>query len=194
MEAESPEVISAEPSRIASKGPWLIGAALVAVALAVAVVSVVRYHGAAALRQQAQSAGHSRPFARLPQVTSAVYALPAGGQVTGKVTVFNFWFAGGLEQVVVSARLTGARPHIRYEVVAADCTASSASEYARASGTSDAHGTARLTGRAWTVTPGDYYAIWLTPSPARSGPGLHGYLTSAGGLSPIGDGHAPCAP
>lgn len=195
MKTEPPDVISAGHPRLGSRRLQVIGVALVLLALVIALVATVHYQGqTTSLRHRLRSAGHPAPApAGPPAVSASLYSLPGGTSLTGDVAVLSVRSGSGPEQIVLTARLTGARPHTKYELVGTDCT-SNGSDQSWASGTSDAHGTVQLTGRGQAVARNDFYAIQLSPSSLRSGPGLHGYLADVAGLHPIRNGTAPCAP
>lgn len=193
VKPDSPDTIAAGPRWISGRAARMISTGAVLVALAVAVLAAVHYHGeAAALRRQLHATLVPRPaLISVPRVSSAVYPLPAGGPVTGEVTVFFVQSAPA--RVALAARISGGRPHTRYNLVGSDCATSAGYRF-WASGISDGHGTASLTGPEWVVLPGDYYFFELSPSVLKSGPGLHGPLAGAGGLSAIRGGFPPCAP
>jgi hypothetical protein len=195
VKAETSDVISAGHARLASRRLQVTGVALVLLALVIALVATVHYQGqATSLRHRLRSAGHPAPSpAAPPAVSASLYSLPGGTALTGDVAVVSVRSGSGPAQIVLTARLTGARPHTRYELVGLDCT-SNGSARSWASGTSDAHGAVQLSGRGQAVSRDGFYAIQLSPSSLRSGPGLHGYLADVDGLRPIRNGTAPCAP
>jgi hypothetical protein len=194
VKPESSDLISSGPRWISGRAVRMISTGAVLVALAVAVLVVVHDNGeVAALRRQLQAATRPRPaLIVVPHVSTAVYPLPPDGSLTGEVTVF-FTQSLASARVVLTARISGGRPHTLYHLVGSDCLTSAGYRF-WASGVSDARGIASLTGPGWVVLPGDYYFLELSPSVLKSGPGLHGPLASADDLSAIHDGFPPCAP
>jgi hypothetical protein len=188
--------ISADPRTIPAGTVCLMAVVLLLAALlAGAIIVALHYRTAAAgLRQQLHSASvahlHSPPSLVL---SARTVALPASGPVTGEVTISSAQLPGGMERIVLSARMTGGRPYTRYALIGNDCVGS-AVDHPWAAGVTDGHGLANLIGHPWAVSRGDEYWLWLSPSPRNPGPGLHGSFTASGGLSAFPAGNAPCAP
>jgi hypothetical protein len=111
VKPEPADMISAEPRTLSSRAGWVLAAAL-AVAIAVA----VHYRAeAAALRQHPRPVTASRPPAPGPvTLSSRTVTLPSYGTLNSLVTIASARFSGGLEQIVVSAHITGGRPHNGY--------------------------------------------------------------------------------
>jgi hypothetical protein len=160
--------------------------ALLAAALAGAITVAVHYRGeVASLHRQLRSVPASHPPSTvLLTLSSRTVALPSYGALNGAVTVFSAKSSGGLAQILVSARISGGRPHTGYTLIGFDCAGSPGYETWGA-GVTDANGTANLSGQALTVSLRDTY--WLYLSPASSGTavgrGLHGSFTAAGKFS-----------
>jgi ABC-type antimicrobial peptide transport system permease subunit len=168
--------------------------ALLAAALAVAIAVAAHYrdqarHSTSLLPPHRALAGQVRVFVKQSP-------LPAHGALGGQVTVFVAQSSAGRAQVVVSALVTGARPHATYELVGNDC-ASNGPDHSWAAGVTDSLGSAYLIGHPWTVLTSDAYFLVLASrflSRARPGSAVHGYFGQGPpGLSPVADGVAPCA-
>jgi hypothetical protein len=95
---------------------------------------------------------------------------------------------------VLSAHISGGRPHTSYALISFDCAGSPGYETWGA-GVTDAHGTANLGGQALTVSlRGEYWLyLSLASSGSAAGRGLHGSFTAAGRFSvfPAGDPACP---
>jgi hypothetical protein len=196
--AQSADVISAEPRTVSPHVAWLTAVALLAAALTGAVAVAVHYRDeAAAARRQLRSAHASAPpSVASPTLSSSTAALPSSGPLAGEVTAFAVRSSAGRAQIVVTARITGGRPHSRYALFGADCTSNAAAHY-WAAGVTDAHGSANLSGHVWTVSVShEYYIVLGAPGmyQTRPGPAVHGYFGIAHGLSPVPGRIAPCAP
>ena len=99
-----------------------------------------------------------------------------------------------LARVVVTVRITGGRPGVRYDLFGGDC-AGDAPVHDWAAGSTDAHGSAQLTGRPWTVSVSHRYFLALSsPGTDHPGPAVHGYFGRVHGLAPVRGGIAPCVP
>jgi hypothetical protein len=168
---------------------------LLAAALAAAIAVAVHYRHDVVYR----STSSLRPHGALAgQVAVFVMQspLPPPGALTGQVTVFVAQPSARRAEVVVSALITGARPHATYELVGNDC-ASNGPDHTWATGVTDAHGSAHLIGHPWTVSTNDAYFLVLQShflNQKSPGPAVHGYFAQGPpGLSPVSDGVAPCA-
>ncbi len=200
---EPADVISAEPRSVAPRPSWGLAVALLVAALAAAVVMTLHYRDeATAARRQLQSV--TRPAqagisSLLLSTSTAV--LPGAPPLSGEVTAFAVRsssglapVSSGLARVVVTARITGGRPDVRYELFGGDC-AGDAPVHDWAAGRTDAHGSAQLTGRPWTVSVSHRYFLALSsPGSDHPGPAVHGYFGRVHGLSPVRGGIAPCVP
>jgi hypothetical protein len=199
------DVISAEPRQIPSRAVGAAGVVLLAVALAVGVMVVVHGHH----RDAAASRGRLHPAATFgrPRAASAAMSvvtarLPrSAGPPAGTVTVFAVHAAPGLAEVSVTARITGARPRVGYELSGGDCATGAAgrgpADWVWAVGTTNARGSGSLTGHVWTVSVGREYYLVLGPVSGyqdRPGPAVSGFLATAHGLTAVPAGIAPCAP
>jgi hypothetical protein len=111
------------------------------------------------------------------------------------VTAFAVRSAGGLARIMVTAQVTGGRPHALYRLFGGDCSGS-APDHDWAAGVTNAAGTAEMTGPARTVLLSHEYFLALggPGSQGHPGPALHGYFGRANGLSAVEGGIAPCAP
>jgi hypothetical protein len=189
----APDVISAGPRMFPGHLAARATIGLLAAALAVAVLAAVHYHGqATAVRATAAQAHHSAGPVTLS--AAAATTLPPAGTLTGEVTSVTA-ITSGRAQVIVTARIIGARPHTRFELSGGDCT-SSTPTIAWAVGTTSAVGSASLTGHAQTITASHQYFLVLgAPGLYHNhpGPAVHGRFTTTG-LSPVHGNAAPCAP
>jgi hypothetical protein len=167
--------------------------------LAAAITIAVHYCSeAAALRRHLHSARApgAPPSAAAPRLSSSTTALPSSGTLAGEVTAVTARSSAGLAEVIVTARITGGRPHSSYELLGGDC-AGTAAGHRWAAGVTDARGSADLTGAARTVSVSDEYYLVLGSAgmyQTHPGPAVHGYFGIARGLSAVRDGVAPCAP
>jgi hypothetical protein len=199
VEPQPVDEISAEPRAIPAWTPWVTAVVLLAAALAAAITVAVHYRGqAAALRRHLYSvrAPVAPPSAATPKLSSRTTALPASGTLAGDVTVVTARFSARLAEVVVTARISGGRPHSSYALFGGDC-AGNAADHTWAAGRTDARGSADLTGRAWKVSVSDqYYLALASPGMYQThpGPAVHGYIGLAHGLFAVPDGSEPCAP
>jgi len=178
---------------------WLTAVVLLAAALTGTIIVAVHYRGeAAALRRQLRSTRAPVPSRPAPPTLSRdTTALPSSGTLTGEVTVFAVRSSAGLAQVIVTARISGGRPHARYELSGGDC-AGNAADHSWAAGVTDARGSADLSGHVWRVSVSDEYFL-VVGSPGmyqnHPGPAVHGYYFGiARGLSAVPPGVPACAP
>lgn len=190
------DVISAGPRTISSRVAWVLAVvALLGAALAGAITVAVHYRGeVASLRRQLHSVPASHPPGTVPlTLSSRTVALPSYGALNGAVTVVSARFPGGQARIVLSAHISGGRPHTSYAVTGFDCVGSSGYE-AWAAGVTDAHGVGNLSGHALTVSLSDEYWLYLSPSPLPSdaGLGLDGVFTAAGKFSASPAGNPAC--
>jgi hypothetical protein len=189
----APDVISAGPRIPRRRLAGRAAAGLLAIALAAAVLAAVHYHGQTeALRAAASRAPRSAGPVALAAATAA---LPPAGTLTGEVTAVTASTAGGQAQVIITAQITGARPHTRYELSGGDCTSDTAS-VTWAAGTTSAAGSADLTGPARQISAShEYFLVLGAPGLYQNhpGPAVHGRFTT-GRLSPVHGDVAPCAP
>jgi hypothetical protein len=196
--AQPADVISARPRRVSSRVVWLTAVMLLAAALTGTIIVAVHYRGeaAAAHRQLRSARAPVPPRPAPPALSTDTTALPSSGTLTGEVTVFAVRSSAGLAQVIVTARISGGRPHSQYELFGGDC-AGNAADHAWAIAVTDARGSADLAGHAWTVSVShEYYLVVGTPGLYREhpGPAVRGYFGVARGLSAVRSGVAPCAP
>lgn len=191
--------ISADPRAISSRVAWVIAVVLLAAVLAAAITIAVHYRSeAAALRRALHSvrAPVAPPSPPPPKLSSSTTALASSGTLIGEVTVFTARSSARSAEVIVTARITGGRPHYSYELFGGDC-AGNAADHTWAAGVTDARGSADLIGEAWTVSVSDeYYLVLGSPGMYQThpGPAVHGYFGMSRGLSAVRDGFAPCAP
>jgi hypothetical protein len=168
---------------------------LLAAALAAAIAVAVHYRDEVRHRSTSSLPPQG---ARARQVTVFVTQspLPAQGALAGQVTVFVAQSSAGRAEVVVSALITGARPHATYELAGNDC-ASNGPDHTWAAGVTDSRGSAHLIGHPWTVSMNHAYFLVLASrflDQKRPGPAVHGFFGKGPpGLSPVSDGVAPCA-
>ena len=191
------DVISADPRPVSSWAAWLVVVALLAAALTGAIITAVHYREeAAALRRVRPARALATPSIAPPVLSSDTTALPSFGALTGELTVFAVRSSAGLAQVIVTARISGGRPHSRYELYGGDC-ANNAADHYWAAGVTNARGSADLTGQAWRVSVSDeYYLAVGSPrlNQDHPGPAVHGHFGIVHGLSPVRGGIEPCAP
>ena len=196
--AQPADVISAGPRRVSSRAAWLTAVVLLAAALSGAIIVAVHYRGeaAAAHRQLRSARAPVPPRPAPPTLSSDTTALRPSGSLTGEVTVFAARSSAGLAQVIVTAWISGGRPHSQYELFGGDC-AGNAADHAWAIAVTDARGSAALIGHALTVAVShEYYLVVGTPGlyHEHPGPAVHGHFGIARGLSAVRAGVAPCAP
>ncbi|MGH3221291.1 MAG: hypothetical protein ACRDPY_21800 [Streptosporangiaceae bacterium] len=184
MKPQLPDVISAGPRAISSRAAWATAVVLLTAALAVAITAAVHYRGeVAALHRQVRPVPVSLPPSTVPvTLSSTTVALAPYGALNGQVTVFSAWSSGELARIVLSAYISGGRPHTRYTLTGFDC-AGSPGYQTWAAGVTDAGGSGNLTGQALTVSLKDDYWLYLSPPPQTSGPSLRGSFTAAGKFS-----------
>jgi hypothetical protein len=190
------DVISADPRTISSRAAWVLAVvALLGAALAGAITVAVHYRGeVASLRRQLHSVPASHPPGTVPlTLSSRTVALPSYGALNGAVTVVSARFPGGPARIVLSAHISGGRPHTSYAVTGFDCAGSPGYE-TWAAGVTNAHGVGNLSGHALTVSLSDEYWLYLSPSslPSDAGPGLDGIFTAAGKFSVSPAGNPAC--
>ncbi len=183
-------MISAEPRTLSSRVSWALVAVLAA-ALTAAIAVAVHYHAeVAALRQHPRPAPASRPPGTGPlTLSSRTVTLPSYGTLNSTVTIASARFSGGLERIVVSARITGGRPRHGYILFAFDCAGGTGYQ-SLAAGVTNARGSGSLTGHAWPVSLTDQYWLYLSPSSGLAGPGIHVSFTTDGRFSvgvPVGE-------
>ena len=189
-------MISAEPRSMALRPVWGVVVALLVAALAAAVVMTLHYRdqAAAAHRQLQSASGPARAGMASLLLSTSAAVLPGAPPLSGEVTAFAVRSSSGLARVVVTARITGGRPDVRYELFGGDC-AGDAPIHDWAAGRTDAHGSAELTGEPWTVSVSHRYFLALSsPGSDHPGPAVHGYFGRVQGLSPVRGGIAPCIP
>jgi hypothetical protein len=196
---QDPDIITAgrEPSAPRTRPGRLIELLAIAEAVALIAVTAVALHHHA----QAQRPRHGRPPAaglsatEFPEMTSVTLRLPAHRPIGGTVLITAAAQPGAdRAQFMVSAVLTGGQPDTVYELVGNDCSARAPlPDHVWATGLTDAAGTARLSGYAWTGAVADEYWLALTPAPVYGAPGLRGRFAQ-GRAAPYPARHAPCAP
>jgi hypothetical protein len=194
-----PDIVTAgrEPSAERARSGRLVR--LLAVAEAAALIAVipvaVHYHAEATVPRHGRmpAAGQRAPV--FPELTTVTLRLPAHRPIGGTVLITAAAEPGAdRAQFVVSAVLTGGQPDTVYDLVGNDCSAlAPLPDHVWATGLTDAVGTARLTGYAWTGAVADQYWLALTPAPAYGSPGLRGRFAQ-GRAAPYPAGRAPCAP
>jgi hypothetical protein len=167
---------------------------LLAATLAAAIGVAVHYRDEVLHRTMSPLPPRGAP-ARQVTVFVAQSPLPARGALAGQVTVFVARSSAGRAEVVVSAHISGARPHATYELVGNDC-ASNSPDRTWATGVTDSRGSAQLIGHLWTVSTSDAYFLVLASrflNQKRPGPAAHGFFGKGPrGLSPVSGGVAPC--
>jgi hypothetical protein len=169
-----PDVVPVRPRTAPCRAAWV---AVVLLTAALAAVTTVAVHY------------------RADAVYSSTTALPTAGRLAGTITVFTAHASSGNAQIVLSARISGGLPRTRYELSGNDCT-SNAADHTWASGVTNAHGSATLTGPAWMVSTSHEYFLGLSSprmNQSRPGPAVHGFFGRAPGLSAISGGFAPCS-
>jgi len=168
---------------------------LLAAALAAAIAVAVHYRDEVVYRSTSSLRAHA-PLAGQVAVFVVQSPLPPLGALAGQVTVFVAQSSAGRAKVVVSALITGARPHATYELVGNEC-ASNGPGHTWATGVTDAHGSAHLIGQPWTASTNDAYFLVLQShvlNQKSPGPAVHGYFGQRPpGLSQVSDGVAPCS-
>ena len=199
---EPADIISAAPRKLPSWAAWLAVAMLLAAALAMSIIVAVHYRDEVlALRRQGHLPRPSAPPSPAqtpppPTLVSERSTLPSSRPLTVEVTAFTARTSAGLARVIVTARVSGGRPHARYELTGGDC-AGDAVNWIWAAGFTSARGSADLIGRVVKISSRDeYYLILSAPGLGQShpGPALHGYFGTVHGLSAVHDGFPPCAP
>jgi hypothetical protein len=193
---EPADVISAEPRSVGLRPAWRLVVALLVAALAAAIVMTLHYRGqvTAAHRQLRSVTGPAQAGMASLLLSASTAVLPGAPPLSGEVTAFAVRSSSGLARVVVIARITGGRPDVRYELFGGDC-AGDAPVHDWAAGLTDAHGSAELTGRPWTVSVSHRYFLALSsPGSDHPGPAVHGYFGRIHGLTPVRGGIAPCVP
>ncbi len=188
------DVISAEPRTISSRVGWVVAVALLAAALAGAITIAVHYRGeVAALRRYPHPVPASLAPGTVPlTLSSSTVALPSYRPLNGDVTVFSAQTSKRLAQIVLSVHVSGGRPYTSYALIGFDCAGSSGYQ-TWAAGVTDADGSGTLSGHALTVSLSDEYWLYLSPSSASAGQGIHGSFTAAGRFSAFPAGDPACS-
>lgn len=191
VKPEPVDVISAEPRTIPSRVGWVLAVALLAAALGVAIAVAVHYRAeVAALQRHPRSAAATLPLSTIPlTLSSKTVTLPSYGTLNSVVTIVSAKFSGGLEQVMLSAHISGGKPHTGYTLLGFDCDGSTGYE-SWAAGVTDVHGSGNLSGRAVSVSLTGQYWLYLSPSSGLAGPGVDISFTDAGRFTvvvPAGD-------
>ncbi|MGI8447627.1 MAG: hypothetical protein ACR2MP_10710 [Streptosporangiaceae bacterium] len=194
MKSESDDVIFARPRTISSRVAWLMAVGLLAASLAAAITAAFHYRDEAAALQRRPV--RSVPAARLPgtappALATATIMLPSSRAVRGEVTVFSA-SSGRLAQIMVSAQITGGRPHTRYELIGFNCQGTPAAYQTWATGVTDAGGRGTLSGEALAVSLRHDYWFYLRLPSQISGSGLLGSFTAAGKFSASRAGNPAC--
>jgi hypothetical protein len=186
---------NAAERRIHSRVAW-VAVVLLAAGLAAAIAVAVHYRDEVLYRSTSSLRPHSALARQVAVFVVQSPLPPLGTAAAGQVTVFVAQSSAGRAEVVVSALITGARPHAAYELVGNDC-ASNGPDRTWATGVTDSHGSAHLIGHPWTVSTNDAYFLALAShflNQQRPGPAVHGYFGQGPpGLTPVSDGVAPCA-
>jgi hypothetical protein len=190
------DVLSANPRTISRPAASLIAIVLLAAALAGAITVAVQYRGQAAAlhhRPARSITATPTPATGPPTLASGTVALPSSGTLNGEVTVFSARTSGKLAQIILSARISGARPRTRYELIGFDCAGSSAGYQTWAAGTTDAAGRGTLTGQALPVFLSDNYWLYLRLPPSQDPQSsLLGSFTTVGKFSASPAGNPAC--
>jgi hypothetical protein len=190
------DVISANPRTISRPTASLIAIVLLAAALAGAITVAVHYRGqAAALHRRPARSVTATPPPATESVTlaSGTVALPSSRTLNGEVTVFSARTSGRLAQIMLSAQISGGRPHIRYALIGFDCEGSSARYQTWAAGITNAGGRGNLSGQALPVSLSDDYWLYLSLPPSQSPQSsLLGSFTAAGKFSASPAGNPAC--
>ena len=191
---------SGRPGRWAAggPGPFAAGRSRLVVAvliggLVVATVAAVHYHAQAARLMHRPGHPPAGAAAVPPQVSSITRALPPDGTVRGEVVMVTVRpVRSAHAELLITAYISGGRPRTRYVLTGNDCTSNGA-DHSWASGVTDSHGSAVLTGHPWAGLRSDEYWAWIVPAPNSSPPpGLHGSFMT-GAAAPFRAG-APCVP
>jgi hypothetical protein len=176
----------------------LTAVVLLAAALTAAIIVTVHYRDeAAAARRQLGSVRAAVPPSPGPLTLSrSTAALHSAGPLAGEVTAFAVRSSAGLAQIIVTARITGGRPHSRYELIGGDCAGNAADHY-WAAGVTDARGVADLAGPIWRVSVSHEYFLQLSAGGSLRhyypGPIVHGFFGIDGsGLYGVRAGINPC--
>ena len=169
--------------RLTDNSRLLIASAFMAlgVGLVIATLLAVHYHAQAnGLRHLPGSPRSPVPTAAaaLPRVSTSTVALPEDGPIRGKVAIVMVdHIPGGNAELLIMAYISGGRAHTRYALMGSNCLSNSA-DHLWASGVTDDHGIAVLTGRPWTSNSRDYYWAWTQPAGGTTPPpALHGPST-----------------
>ena len=190
------DVISANPRTISRPTASLIVIVVLAAALTGAITVAVHYRGqAAALHHRpARSVTATPPPATEPvMLASGTVALPSSRTLKGEVTVFSARTSGRLAQIMLSAQISGGRPHTRYELIGFDCDGSSVGYQTWAAGSTNAEGRGKMSGQALQVLLSDYYWLYLSmPSSRSPQSSLLGNFTPAGKFSASPAGNPAC--
>jgi hypothetical protein len=146
---------------------------LLAVGLAVSTLAAVHYHHQVVrLRSQPLRPAPAGPASLPPILTSQGYDLDTGKlQTTVYLTTAASQGVGSTEgQVLITARISGGTPGIRYRLVGGDCQLTAPPNTVWAQATADATGAAFLSGATWTLPKGDQYFLTLDPWPPDGSP------------------------
>jgi hypothetical protein len=186
-------MISADPRPISARVAWALACALLAAALAGGVMIAIHHHGrAAALRRYPRPLPSPLPVGTVPAPRSSrTVALPAHGTLSGVVRVVSARYSAGLEEITLSARITGAKPHTEYTLTEFDCAGTTGYQ-PWAAGVTNAAGTGILSGHARMVSLTDEYWLYLSPASGSAGPGLHVSFTLGGQFAATPAGDQPC--
>jgi hypothetical protein len=174
---ERPDLVESGCSgrRLADNSRFLVTSAFIAlgIGLVIATLGAVHYRAQASGLRHSLSPPHSPAAvaaAALPRVSSTTVALPADGPIRGKVAAVMIDHApGGNAELLIMAYISGGRAHTRYALMGSNCLSNSA-DHLWASGVTDDHGSAVLTGRPWTSNSRDYYWAWTQPSAGTTPP------------------------
>lgn len=199
---EPADIISAAPRKLPSCAAWLAAVILLAAALGKSIILAVHYRDEVmALQRQVhlhRLSAPSSPAQTRPSpltLVSETSTVPSSRPLTVQVTALTARSSAGSAWVIVTARVSGGRPHSRYELTGGDC-AGDAADWTWAAGFTSSGGSAELTGRVVKVSSRDeYYLILSAPGLGQNhpGPALHGYFGIAHGLSAVHDSFPPCA-
>jgi hypothetical protein len=154
---------------------------LLTVGLAVSTLAAVHYHHQV-VQLRSQPLPPAAPASPPPALTSQGYDLDTGKlQTTVYLTTAASQGVGSTQgQVLITARISGGTPGIRYRLVGGDCQLTTPPHTVWAQATADATGAAFLSGATWALPKGDQYFLTLDPwpsdgsAPQRLTPGMEG--------------------